>query len=116
MAIPILASLISSAATQQGGGDSNSAPSKSAGLDPGGYAFELWFNQQRRKEEQENKDREMRENKRKFDLLTMLDRQTQVRGANMAGLGFMAKQAGNAEGEARLRVFKNGLFGMGRTV
>ena len=60
MAIPLLASLISSAATNDSGSNPNSTPTKSAGLDPGGYAFDLWFNEQRREETQRNLDRDYR--------------------------------------------------------
>ena len=96
--IPLLAEFVGAAATQKGGGSPYSAPAISPGLDPGRYAYELWFNKQRRKEAQANMDREFNEGKREFDVsaglkgreLTQKQRDAE-RNFGFAGLDYLTK-------------------------
>jgi len=105
----ILASLVSSAATQKGGGETDSAPSVSPGLDPGRYAFELAFNRARREEEAAERQRLFEEYQRQFNRKAGQDDRTQ----NMSAIGMLGEQRQNAEANARIRTFRQMLTGMG---
>jgi hypothetical protein len=95
MALSLLTSLIGNATDAQGTSNSSSTPNVSPGLDPGRYAFELWFNKERREEEAKEREKE---------------RALKTRAMNMTGIGMLAQERQQAEENSRLRTFRNGLF------
>lgn len=101
MAAPILAGLIQNA-TSAGGTTSKGTPNVSPGLDPGRYAFELWFGKQRREEEAAEKEREMQEQIREFDISAGIKNREQ----NTIGIGMLAEQRAGADANSKLRSFR----------
>ena len=85
--------------SKKGAHDPQGTPDINPALDPGMYAFQLWFNKQRRQEEQANKDRAFTENQRQFNVQAgqqaqnaFQNAQAQYRQQNMQGMGLMAGQ------------------------
>jgi hypothetical protein len=95
MAAPILAALFSNATSASGTSNSSATPNVSPGLDPGRYAFELFFNKKRRKEEAAERKIESAQKDRALGL---------------TGMEFLAQQRQVADKNSRLRKFRTGLF------
>ena len=102
----ILSTALKSAWDSGGTTGTDKTPSVSPGLDPGKYAFELWFNKQRREEEQAEKDRLFQEEQRQFDITAG----QKGREQDMLGIGMLAEQRGAADKNARLRTFRKALL------
>lgn len=84
MALPLLGAALQSAWGASGTSGADKTPNVSPGLDPGRYAFELWFNKKRREEDQRERDRLFQENQRQFNVKSDLDRLGVMSSINQA--------------------------------
>lgn len=117
----ILGSALQSAWGAGGTTSPERTPSVSPGLDPGRYAFDLWFNKKRREEEQRNLDRAFTENQRQFNekmgldqLATMSRVNNEGRQLGMSGIEMLANNRVRAQQAARQQAFARDLLNAAR--
>jgi hypothetical protein len=109
MAAALLGEALKSAWGAQGSGE-GSTPNVSPGLDPGRYAFELFWKSLQDREAKRKFEEQMQEKRREFDAANVAQRSENNQKVQAQGMDFLNQGLARAQKNANTDVFHQGLY------